>query len=61
MQVMGRGNFKLLIGGMIQVLSNVYYLSGLINNLLSIGQLQHKNLTIVFKNDTCKVYHDERG
>jgi len=61
MQVMGRGNFKLLIGGMIQVLSNVYYLSGLINNLLSIGQLQHKNLTIVFKKDTCKVYHDERG
>jgi len=39
-RVMGRGNLKLLIGGMIQVVTNVYYLPGLRNNLLSIGQLQ---------------------
>jgi len=61
MPVMGRGNLKLLIGGIIQVITNVYYLPGLRNNLLSIGQLQQKNLTIVFKKDTCKVYHEERG
>jgi hypothetical protein len=52
---------KLLIGGIIQVITNVYYLPGHRNNLLSIGQLQQKNLTIVFKHDTCKVYHDERS
>jgi len=52
---------KLLIGGMIQVITNVYYLPGLRNNLLSIRQLQQKNLTIVFKKDTCKIYHGERG
>jgi hypothetical protein len=48
MSVMGKGYLKLWIGGMIQVITNVYYLPGLRNNLLSIGQLQQKNLTIVF-------------
>jgi len=52
---------KLLIGGMIQGITKVNYLLGLRNNLLSIGQIQQKNLTIVFKKDTCKVYHDEKG
>ena len=61
MSFMGRGNLKLLIGGIIQVITNVYYLPGLRNNLVSIGQLQLKNLTIVFKHDSCKVYHDERS
>ena len=61
MPVMGRGNLKLLIGGIIQVITNVYYLPGLRNNSLSIGQLQQKNLTIVFQKDTCKAYHEERG
>ncbi|CAJ2637623.1 unnamed protein product [Trifolium pratense] len=61
MAVIGKGNLKLYIQGYVQVLTNVYYLPGLKNNLLSIGQLQQKNLTIVFKNDTCKVYHEEKG
>ncbi|PNX68371.1 copia-type polyprotein, partial [Trifolium pratense] len=59
MDVVGKGNLKLCIAGYVQILTNVYYLPGLKNNLLSIGQLQQKNLTIVFKNDTCKVYHEE--
>lgn len=33
MSVMERGNMKLLIGGMIHVITNVYYLHGLRNNL----------------------------
>ncbi|GAU32260.1 hypothetical protein TSUD_53880 [Trifolium subterraneum] len=61
MAVVGKGNLKLHIEGYVQILTNVYYLPGLKNNLLSIGQLQQKNLTIIFKNDTCKVYHDEKG
>ena len=61
MSVMGKGNLKLCIGGIIQVISDVYYLPGLRNNLLSIGQLQQKNLTIVFAKDSCKVYHEEKG
>jgi hypothetical protein len=61
MPVKGRGSLKLHIGGMVQVINEVYYLPGLKNNLLSIGQLQQKNLTIVFSNDLCKVYHENRG
>jgi hypothetical protein len=61
MPVMGKDNLNLFIGGMIQVITSVYYLHVLRNNFLSIGQLQQKNLTILFKKDTCKVYHDERG
>ncbi|MCH80374.1 copia-type polyprotein, partial [Trifolium medium] len=61
MQVEGKGSLKLLINGKTHVITNVYYLPGLRTNLLSIGQLQQKNVTIVFKNDTCKAYHDEKG
>ncbi|CAJ2632965.1 unnamed protein product [Trifolium pratense] len=61
MAVEGKGNLKLHIEGFTQVLTNVYYLPGLKNNLLSIGQLQQKNLTVIFKNDTCKVFHEEKG
>jgi len=43
MHVMGKGNLKLFIGGIVQVISDVHYLPGLSNNLLSIGQLQQKN------------------
>ncbi|MCI06771.1 retrovirus-related Pol polyprotein from transposon TNT 1-94 [Trifolium medium] len=51
MAVMGRGNVKLSIEGKIHVITNVYYLPGLSNNLLSVGQLQQRRLTIVFKNN----------
>ncbi|CAJ2639490.1 unnamed protein product [Trifolium pratense] len=61
MAVEGKGNLKLYIKGFVQTLTSVYYLPGLKNNLLSIGQLQQKNLTIIFKDDTCKVFHDEKG
>jgi hypothetical protein len=61
MHVMGKGNLKLLIGGIVQVITDVHYLPGLSKNLLSIGQLQQKNLTIVFQKDFCKVFHEEKG
>jgi hypothetical protein len=61
MNVMGRGNVKLCINGKIHVITSVFYIPGLKTNLLSIGQIQQKNVTIVFKNDLCKLYHDEKG
>jgi hypothetical protein len=61
MTVMGRGNVRLCINGKIHVITNVYYIPGLKTNLLSIGQIQQKNVTVVFKNDMCKIYHDEKG
>jgi transposase InsO family protein len=61
MLVKGKGKLKLCVNGITHVISDVYYIPGLKNNLLSIGQLQQKGLTIVFKQDHCKVYHEERG
>jgi hypothetical protein len=61
MAVMGRGNVKLSINGRTHVITDVYYLPGLGNNLLSVGQLQQKNLSIMFKNNVCKMFHDEKG
>ncbi|CAJ2653193.1 unnamed protein product [Trifolium pratense] len=61
MNVMGKGNVKLSINGRVHVFTNVYFIPGLKTNLLSIGQIQQKKATIVFKNNCCKVYHEEEG
>lgn len=44
-----------------QVVTDVYYVPNLTNSLLGIGQLQEKLLTILIKNDVCKIYHHQRG
>jgi transposase InsO family protein len=61
MNVMGKGNVKLQLNGVTQVITAVYYIPDLKNNMLSIGQLQQRDLTIVFKKDWCRVYHQNRG
>jgi hypothetical protein len=61
MAVMGKGNIILSIEGKIHVITDVYYLPGLTNKLLSVGQLQQKGLTIVFRNNVCQQFHDEKG
>ncbi|MCH85501.1 retrovirus-related pol polyprotein from transposon tnt 1-94 [Trifolium medium] len=61
MDVKGKGNIKLSINNIVHVISNVYYVPGLKTNLLSIGQLQQRQISIIFKNDMCKVFHDDRG
>ena len=43
------------------MITEVYYLPELKNNLLSIGQLQEKNLAILIQHGVCKIYHDTRG
>ncbi|PNX94522.1 copia-type polyprotein [Trifolium pratense] len=61
MSVVGKGNVKLQLNGFTQIITDVYYIPELKNNLLSIGQLQLKDLTIVFKRNWCKVYHQDKG
>ncbi|GAU10241.1 hypothetical protein TSUD_420250, partial [Trifolium subterraneum] len=61
MSVMGKGNVKLNIGGKTHIITGVFYIPGLKSNLLSIGQIQQRNVTVVFKNDTCKIYHNDKG
>lgn len=61
MAVQGKGNIRLEVEGLPQVVTDVYYVPNLTNNLLSIGQLQEKQLTIVIENGVCKIYHHIRG
>lgn len=61
MQVMGKGNLKLYMNGVTQLITYVYYFPSLKNNLLSDGQLMQKELTIMFKDRGCKVLHTDRG
>ncbi|GAU29090.1 hypothetical protein TSUD_58560 [Trifolium subterraneum] len=44
MQIKGKGNLKLCIGGLTQVITDVYYIPGLKNNLLSIVQMDKNEL-----------------
>jgi len=60
MVVIGKGNVRLQVNGITQIITGVFYIPELKNNLLSIGQLQEKGFTIMFQNGTCKVFHPER-
>ena len=61
MMVMGKGNVKFHVNGLTQVITEVYFIPELRNNLLSIGQLQEKKLAILIQDDMCKIYHPRRG
>ncbi|XP_038994258.1 uncharacterized protein LOC120118218 [Hibiscus syriacus] len=60
MTVMGKGNVRLQIHGVMHILTGVFYIPQLKNKLLSIVKLQEKGLAVLFQHDRCKVYHSER-
>jgi len=59
MTMMGKGSIKLQVNGANMVITDVFYIHVLKNNLLSIGQLQEKNLSIVIQHGECKIYHSK--
>lgn len=61
MPVVGKGNVRMQVNGFVQVISDVYYILELKNNLLSIGQLQEKCLSILIQDGKCRVYHPTKG
>ncbi|XP_020262719.1 uncharacterized protein LOC109838709 [Asparagus officinalis] len=61
MPMMWRGNVRLEVKGMTQIITDVFFIPDLTNNLLSIGQLQEKGLTILIGEGVYKVYHPRRG
>lgn len=61
MNVLGKGNVRLHLNRFNHVVTEVFYVPDLKNNLLSIGQLQEKGLAILIQTGTCKIYHPERG
>lgn len=61
MLVLGKGNVRFEVNGIAHVITEVFYVPELKNNLLSIGQLQEKGLTVLFKHGKCQIFHPERG
>lgn len=61
MAVMGKGNIRMQVNGFTQVISEVYYIPELKNNLLSMGQLQEKGVAILIQQGKCKVFHPSKG
>ncbi|KAF2318018.1 hypothetical protein GH714_041345 [Hevea brasiliensis] len=52
--VKGKGN--ILMHGIAQIITSVFFVPELKNNLLSIGQLQEKGLAILFQHNKCKSF-----
>lgn len=46
--IMGKGSVKMRLNDIIQIITNVYYIPKLKNNLLSVGQFQERGLKVVF-------------
>lgn len=61
MKVSGKGNVRLVLHRKAYTISDVYYVPELKNNLLSIGQFQDNNLTVIMQKGMCKIYHEEKG
>jgi transposase InsO family protein len=61
MLVTGKGNIRMFVNGFVQIITNVFYVPGLQNSLLSMGQLAEKGLAILIQKETCKIYHSEKG
>ncbi|CAL9016699.1 unnamed protein product [Prunus brigantina] len=61
MDVMGKGKVRMLVNGFVQIITGVFYVLGLQNSLISIGQLAEKGLEILIQRGSCKVYHPEKG
>ena len=61
MEVVGKENVRMKVNGQILVITEVFFVPDLKTNLLSIGQLQEKNLTILIKADCCSIYHENKG
>lgn len=59
--VVAKGSIHVQMNGITQVISDVYFVPELKNNLLSLGQLQEKGLAILIQNGTCKVFHPDKG
>lgn len=58
---MGKGNVRMKLEGRIVTFTEVFYIPDLKTNLLSIGQLRERNLSILIKNGCCSIYHDTEG
>lgn len=59
--VMGKGNVRFEIEEAIHVLTDVYFVPDLRNNLIRVMQIQEKGATVLMKDGFCSVYHPRKG
>lgn len=59
--VMGKGNVRLKVNNINHVVTEVFFVPELKNNLLSIGQLQERGLAILIRHGMCRIYHPQKG
>ncbi|XP_039038601.1 uncharacterized protein LOC120176198 [Hibiscus syriacus] len=60
MMVKGRGSVRLHRNGINHLITGVFYVPELKNNLLRMEQLQEKGLTILIQARICKMYHPDK-
>lgn len=61
MEVTRKGNVKFLINNVEHIFTEVFYVPELKNNLLSIGQLQERGLSILIEGGVCQIFHPSKG
>ncbi|CAL9007503.1 unnamed protein product [Prunus brigantina] len=59
--VMGKGNIKVEVNGVMHCITEVFYVPELKNNLISLGQLQEKGMVILIKKNSCHIHHPDKG
>ena len=57
MAVLGKDNIRLQVVGVSHVIKDVFYIPELKNNLLSLGQLQERGVSILIQHGEYKIYH----
>ena len=58
--VQGKWKIQMEVNRFVHVITKVFYVADLKNNLLSIGQLQEKRLTILIQHGRCKIFLKEK-
>jgi transposase InsO family protein len=59
--VQGKGRIRFEVRGIVFLIPEVFYVPDLKNNLLSLGQLQEKGMTVLIKHGKCKIFHASKG
>jgi hypothetical protein len=61
LSVHGRGRIRIEVNGIYHVITDVFFVLELKNNLLSIGQLMEKGLAVTMQQGKCKIFHPVKG
>lgn len=61
LMVHDKGKIRIEVNGVVLVITEVFFVPDLMNNLVSIGQLQEKGIVVFIQHGICKVFHPQKG